>query len=116
MSACASCAAELAPHQRFCGQCGTALDGALLAPLARARGGAGPLLATLEAYYACGGVAAQAARRLHLSVRAVTYRLARIKELTGSDPGDPAGRHESRQAEIRRIHGQNGQNAIENKV
>ena len=32
------------------------------------------------------------------------------------DPGDPAGRHESRQAEIRRIHGQNGQNAIENKV
>jgi sugar diacid utilization regulator len=68
----------------------TDLVGALLAPLAGARGGARPLLATLEAYYACGGVAAQAARRLHLSVRAVTYRLARIKELTGSDPGDPA--------------------------
>jgi GGDEF-like domain/PucR C-terminal helix-turn-helix domain len=68
----------------------TDLVGALLTPLKDARGGAAPLLATLEAYYACGGVAAQAARRLHLSVRAVTYRLARIKELTGSDPGQPA--------------------------
>ena len=68
----------------------TDLVGELLMPLAGARGGAGPLLATLEAYYACGGVAAQAARRLHLSVRAVTYRLARIRDLTGSDPGDPA--------------------------
>jgi len=68
----------------------TDLVGALLTPLTGARGGPGPLLATLEAYYACGGVAAQAARRLHLSVRAVTYRLARIKELTGSDPSDPA--------------------------
>jgi hypothetical protein len=68
----------------------TDLVGALLTPLAGARGGAGPLLATLEAYYACGGVAAQAARRLHLSVRAVTYRLARIRDLTGSDPSDPA--------------------------
>src|ERR1039458_2019234 len=68
----------------------TDLVGELLMPLAGARGGAGPLLATLEAYYACGGVAAQAARRLPLSVRAVTYRLARIRDLTGSDPGDPA--------------------------
>jgi sugar diacid utilization regulator len=68
----------------------TDLVGALLTPLAGARGGARPLLDTLEAYYACGAVAAEAARRLHLSVRAVTYRLSRIKELTGSDPGDPA--------------------------
>lgn len=68
----------------------TDLVGALLTPLKDARGGAAPLLATLEAYYACGGVAAQAAKRLHLSVRAVTYRLARIKDLTGSDPGQPA--------------------------
>jgi DNA-binding PucR family transcriptional regulator len=68
----------------------TDLVGELLTPLAGARGGAGPLLATLETYYASGGVAAQAARRLHLSVRAVTYRLARIRDLTGSDPGDPA--------------------------
>jgi len=62
----------------------------LLTPLARARGGAAPLLATLDAYYARGGVAAAAARDLHLSVRTVTYRLARIKELTGRDPSRPA--------------------------
>ena len=62
----------------------------LLVPLARARGGAGPLLATLSAYFGCGGVAAAAARDLHLSVRTVTYRLARVKELTGRDPAQPA--------------------------
>ncbi len=61
----------------------------LLTPLARARGGAGPLLATLAAYYARGGVAAAAARDLHLSVRTVTYRLARVRELTGRDPARP---------------------------
>jgi sugar diacid utilization regulator len=62
----------------------------LLTPLARARGGAAPLLATLAAYYARGGVAAAAARDLHLSVRTVTYRLARVRELTGRDPARPA--------------------------
>jgi sugar diacid utilization regulator len=62
----------------------------LLTPLARARGGAAPLLATLESYYASGAVAAAAARDLHLSVRAVTYRLARVRELTGRDPAIPA--------------------------
>ena len=62
----------------------------LLTPLARARGGAGPLLATLAAYYARGGVAAAAARDLHLSVRTVTYRLARVRDLTGRDPARPA--------------------------
>jgi PucR C-terminal helix-turn-helix domain/GGDEF-like domain len=62
----------------------------LLAPLAGARDGAGPLLETLDAYFAGGQVAAEAARRLFLSVRAVTYRLARIKALTGLDPADPA--------------------------
>ena len=68
----------------------TDLVGTLLLPLARARGGAGPLLATLAAYFDCGGVATAAARDLHLSVRTVTYRLARIRELTGRDPGQPA--------------------------
>jgi sugar diacid utilization regulator len=68
----------------------TDLVGAVLTPLQAARGGAGPLLDTIEAYLACGGVAAEAARRLHLSVRAVTYRLARVKALTGKDPADPA--------------------------
>ena len=62
----------------------------LLTPLARARGGAGPLVATLAAYYAQGGVATAAAQDLHLSVRTVTYRLARIRELSGLDPARPA--------------------------
>jgi hypothetical protein len=62
----------------------------VLMPLGTARGGAGPLLATLAAYFARGGVAAAAARDLHLSVRAVTYRLARVRDLTGRDPGLPA--------------------------
>ena len=62
----------------------------VLMPLSAARGGAAPLLATLAAYFSRGGVAAAAARDLHLSVRAVTYRLARVRELTGRDPGQPA--------------------------
>lgn len=65
---------------------------AVLTPLQQARGGARPLLDTMSAYFACGGVATAAAVRLHLSVRAVTYRLNRIKVLTGYDPVDPADR------------------------
>jgi sugar diacid utilization regulator len=64
----------------------------VVGPLAGARGGAEPLLATLEAYFATGCVATEAARRLHLSVRAVTYRLERVAELTGYDPTDPQQR------------------------
>src|SRR5262249_37403055 len=62
----------------------------LLTPLARARGGAAPLLATPDGDYARGGVAAAAARDLHLSVRTVTYRLAPGHNLTGRDPSRPA--------------------------
>ncbi|SOD70765.1 CdaR family transcriptional regulator [Jatrophihabitans sp. GAS493] len=58
----------------------------LLEPLQSARGGAEPLLQTLAAYFEEGGNSAQTARRLHLSVRAVTYRLERVRELTGQDP------------------------------
>lgn len=65
---------------------------AVLLPLQDARGGAAPLLATLRAYYATGSVAVAAAQRLHLSVRAVTYRLERVRALTGRDPGDPDDR------------------------
>jgi PucR C-terminal helix-turn-helix domain/GGDEF-like domain len=68
----------------------TDLVRAVLMPLSTARGGAAPLLATLAAYFSRGGVAAAAARDLHLSVRAVTYRLARVRDLTGRDPGQPA--------------------------
>ncbi len=65
------------------------LVNSLLTPLMQARGGAEPLLATLEAYFSTGRAAASAARQLHLSVRAVTYRLARVAQLTGKDPSDP---------------------------
>lgn len=61
-----------------------------LSGLAAARGGPGQLLATLDVYYATGGVATATATRLHLSVRAVTYRLQRVRELVGVDPTDPA--------------------------
>lgn len=64
----------------------------VLGPLTQARGGPGPLVETLVAYFAAGGNATGAARRLHLSVRAVTYRLERVQELTGRAPTDPAER------------------------
>ncbi|UOY02968.1 PucR family transcriptional regulator [Blastococcus sp. PRF04-17] len=66
------------------------LVGTVLGPLEHARGGPEVLVATVEAYFAAGRNAASAARRLHLSVRAVTYRLQRVRELTGYDPADPA--------------------------
>lgn len=65
---------------------------AVLGPLTQARGGAEPLLQTLEAYFATGEVATEAARRLNMSVRTVTYRLDKVRTLTGHDPGDPAQR------------------------
>jgi DNA-binding PucR family transcriptional regulator len=65
----------------------------VLSPLGEARGGAAPLVQTLATYFECGCVATAAAKTLHLSVRAVTYRLDRIKSLTGFDPLDPAHRY-----------------------
>ncbi|WP_256966687.1 PucR family transcriptional regulator, partial [Streptomyces caniscabiei] len=64
-----------------------------LGPLEQARGGARPLLDTLTAYFDTGCVAASTARRLSLSVRALTYRLARVRTLTGTDPTDPVDRY-----------------------
>jgi sugar diacid utilization regulator len=64
-----------------------------LGPLEQARGGARPLLDTLIAYFDAGCVGAEAARRLSLSVRALTYRLERIHHLTGSNPADPVHRY-----------------------
>jgi sugar diacid utilization regulator len=64
----------------------------VLGPLEQARGGAKPLLDTLAGYFASGGVSAEAARRLHLSVRAVTYRLDRVRRLTGHDVTEPTQR------------------------
>ncbi|APE38659.1 hypothetical protein BOX37_23455 [Nocardia mangyaensis] len=62
-----------------------------LGPLDDVRGTA-ILLETLDAYLDTGGNTAQTARRLHLSVRAVTYRLARIRDAIGLDPTDAAVR------------------------
>ncbi|GGN50753.1 hypothetical protein GCM10011579_005800 [Streptomyces albiflavescens] len=64
-----------------------------LGPLTTARGGAQHLLDTLTAYFDSGCVGTEAARRLSLSVRALTYRLERIHKLTGANPADPAHRY-----------------------
>jgi sugar diacid utilization regulator len=68
------------------------LVSAVLSPLVQARGGAQPLLDTLAAYFGTREVATETARRLHVSVRTVTYRLNRVKQLTGYDPADPEHR------------------------
>lgn len=65
----------------------------VLTPLLRARGGAEPLLETLDAYLGSGGNTTRTAQLLHLSVRAVTYRLNRIATLTGLHLGNPAHRY-----------------------
>jgi DNA-binding PucR family transcriptional regulator len=61
----------------------------VLAPLDQVRGGAEVLLETLREYFNAGEVATEAARRLHVSVRTVTYRLARVAELTGYSVSRP---------------------------
>ncbi|NGN67704.1 PucR family transcriptional regulator [Streptomyces sp. A7024] len=65
----------------------------VLGPLSDTRGGAEPLLDTLHACAAAGYVNAEAARRLNISVRTLTYRLARIKTLTGYDLSDGLHRY-----------------------
>jgi hypothetical protein len=68
------------------------LVGSVLSPLVTSRGGAQPVLDTLIAYFSTGENTTETARKLFLSVRAVTYRLDRVKRLTGYDPRDPAHR------------------------
>jgi hypothetical protein len=65
----------------------------VLTPLRQARGGAEPLLETLETYLGSGGNTTRTAQRLHLSVRAITYRLDRIATLTGLHPANPGHRY-----------------------
>lgn len=64
----------------------------VLGPLTEARGGPEPLLETLEAVFASQGNHTAAARRLGVSTRAITYRLERIRRLTGFSPADPTQR------------------------
>lgn len=65
----------------------------VLGGLEGARGGPRPLLDTLTAYFASGCLNTTTARRLGVSVRTVTYRLTRIRQLTGHDPTDPDQRY-----------------------
>ncbi|MBB1254019.1 PucR family transcriptional regulator [Streptomyces alkaliterrae] len=65
----------------------------VLQPLEEARGGAEPLLRTLAECAAAGYVNAEAARRLGISVRTLSYRLGRIRALTGYDPADAIQRY-----------------------
>jgi hypothetical protein len=61
----------------------------VLGGLERARGGATHLVETLEAYVAEGGNTTAAARVLHVTPRAVTYRLEAVRRLTGYRASDP---------------------------
>ncbi|MCK1798617.1 helix-turn-helix domain-containing protein [Streptomyces sp. XM4193] len=65
----------------------------VLEPLTGARGGAEPLVRTLAECSAAGYVNAEAARRLGISVRTLSYRLARIRSLTGYDASDAIQRY-----------------------
>ena len=64
----------------------------ILGPLQRARGGIEPMVETLEGYFAESGNVSATGRRIHLSARAVVYRLERIAQLTGYSPQDPESR------------------------
>jgi sugar diacid utilization regulator len=64
----------------------------VLGPLGQVRGGPDVLLETLHAYFEARDVATEAARRLHVSVRTVTYRLARVAQLTGHSVAEPQAR------------------------
>jgi hypothetical protein len=64
----------------------------VLGPLADARGGPQPMIDTLTAFFDNHGDTTAAARRLNISVRAVSYRLDRIKTLTGYTPTEPTQR------------------------
>ena len=61
----------------------------VLEPLHQIRGGPEVLLTTLQEYFNAGEVATETAKRLHVSVRTVTYRLAKITHLTGYSPAQP---------------------------
>lgn len=60
-----------------------------LTPLGRARGGARLLVDTLETYFGAGAEATETARRLHVSVRTVIYRLARVARVASVAGYDP---------------------------
>ncbi|MGX6607043.1 PucR family transcriptional regulator [Micromonosporaceae bacterium Da 78-11] len=70
----------------------TDLVNTVLGPLNIARGGVQTYLDTLAVLFDNQGNYTVTARQMHLSVRAVTYRLDRIRALTGYHPGEPTQR------------------------
>jgi sugar diacid utilization regulator len=70
----------------------TDLVNTVLGPLQHARGGPEPYLDTLTVLFEHQGNHTATARAMHLSVRAVTYRLDRIHALTGYHPSEPTQR------------------------
>ncbi|MGI5240668.1 PucR family transcriptional regulator [Dactylosporangium sp. CA-139066] len=70
----------------------TGLVTTVLGPLTAARGGARPYLETLSALFGNQGNHTATARQMHLSVRAVAYRLERIRDLTGYHTSAPTQR------------------------
>nr|WP_229829994.1 helix-turn-helix domain-containing protein [Actinoplanes ianthinogenes] len=70
----------------------TDLVDTVLGPLVTARGGPQPYLDVLSVLFDNQGNYTATARHMHLSVRAVTYRLDRIRDLTGYHPGEPTQR------------------------
>ena len=85
---------ELLPYRVLTADAGAVreLVAKVLGPLQSARGGGQHLIETLEAHIAASGNLSATARALHLSARAVGYRLERITQLTGHSPNDPEGR------------------------
>jgi len=67
------------------------VDG-VLGPLRHARGGPGPLLDTLAAYFQTGGRGRPGRQPAPCGVRTVTYRLERVRALTGYAATNPAHR------------------------
>ncbi len=64
----------------------------VLGPLQHARGGPQSYLDTLSILFEHQGNYTATARAMHLSVRAITYRLDRINTMTGYHPGEPTQR------------------------
>jgi sugar diacid utilization regulator len=58
------------------------------------RGGRSELLGTLRAYLETGGHQRETADRCHIATSTLKYRLAKIRDMLGRDPGEPEARFE----------------------
>jgi DNA-binding PucR family transcriptional regulator len=69
-----------------------------LAPLLEYDGGRSNLLATLRAYVAADGNVAETAKACFIHKNTLRYRLKRLAEILGRDPGDPDAKFQLRMA------------------